>query len=105
MVLKLGAECSVVGNGKEAVEEISRRSYDVILMDCDMPCMDGYIATQSIREWERLTQRRPTPILALTGHILDEHQARSLEAGMNEHLRKPVELSELRAALLRWSTY
>ncbi len=105
MVLKLGAECSVVGNGKEAVEEISRRSYDVILMDCDMPCMDGYIATQSIREWERLTQRRPTPILALTGHILDEHQARSLEAGMNEHLSKPVELSELRAALLRWSTY
>ncbi len=105
MVLKLGAECTVVNNGKEAVEEISRRSYDVILMDCDMPHMDGYIATQSIREWEHMTQRRPTPILALTGHILDEHQARSLEAGMNEHLSKPVELSELRAALLRWSTY
>ncbi len=105
MLQKLGVECSVVANGKEAVEEVSRRSYDIVLMDCDMPFVDGYVATQAIREWERQTRRRPIPILALTAHILDEHQARSLEVGMNEHLSKPVELSQLREALLRWSIY
>lgn len=103
MLNKLGIQSTVVANGKEAVEEISRNPYDIVLMDCDMPFMDGYVATQAIREWEKITHRRPVPILALTAHILDEHQARSLEVGMNEHLNKPVELSQLRDALLRWA--
>lgn len=103
MLGKLGVNATVVANGREVVEEVSRNDYDMVLMDCDMPFMDGYAATQAIREWERFTGRRPIPILALTAHILDEHRERSRNAGMNEHLSKPIELSELHDALLRWA--
>ncbi|MFN3587454.1 MAG: response regulator, partial [Moraxellaceae bacterium] len=104
MLGKLGVNAAtVVANGREVVEEVSRNDYDMVLMDCDMPFMDGYAATQAIREWERFTGRQPIPILALTAHILDEHRERSRNAGMNEHLSKPIELSELQEALLRWA--
>jgi signal transduction histidine kinase/DNA-binding response OmpR family regulator len=103
MLAKLGVQATAVANGREVVEEVSRHNYDVVLMDCDMPFMDGYAATQAIREWEKLTNRRATPILALTAHILDEHKEKSRLSGMNEHLSKPIELSELQAALLRWA--
>jgi signal transduction histidine kinase/CheY-like chemotaxis protein len=103
MLGKLGVAATVVANGKEVVEEVSRNNYDMVLMDCDMPFMDGYIATQSIREWERTTGRRHIPILALTAHTLDEHKDKSRLAGMDEHLSKPIEMVELQDALLRWS--
>lgn len=103
MLGKLGANATVVANGREVVEEFSRHEYDIVLMDCDMPFMDGYAATQAIREWEKVTGRKPVPILALTAHILDEHRLRSREAGMNEHITKPVEMAELQSALLRWA--
>jgi CheY-like chemotaxis protein len=103
MLGKLGVTATVVANGREVVEEVSRNDYDMVLMDCDMPFMDGYAATQAIREWEKFTGRKPIPILALTAHILDEHRERSRQAGMNEHLSKPIELAELQAALLRWA--
>lgn len=103
MLEKLNAKVTVVANGREVVEEISRGDYDMILMDCDMPFMDGYAAAQAIREWERLTGQASTPILALTAHILEEHQEKSKNAGMNEHLSKPIELADLQEALLRWA--
>lgn len=103
MLGKLGVNAVVVANGREVVEEVSRNEYDIVLMDCDMPFMDGYAATQAIREWESVTGRKPVPILALTAHILDEHKKRSREAGMNAHLSKPVELAELQNALLTWA--
>jgi signal transduction histidine kinase/DNA-binding response OmpR family regulator len=103
MLGKLGVAATVVANGKEVVEEVSRNDYDMVLMDCDMPFMDGYIATQSIREWERATGRRHIPILALTAHTLTEHKDKSRLAGMDEHLSKPIEMVELQDALLRWS--
>lgn len=104
MLGKLGVNATtVVANGREVVEEVSRNDYDMVLMDCDMPFMDGYAATQAIREWEKVTGRRAIPILALTAHILDEHKERSRMAGMNEHLSKPIELTELQEALLRWA--
>lgn len=103
MLNKLGVSSTVVANGREVVEEVSRHDYDIVLMDCDMPFMDGYAATQAIREWEKLTHRKPIPILALTAHTLEEHKHKSHEAGMNEHLSKPIELSELQDALLRWA--
>jgi CheY-like chemotaxis protein len=65
--------------------------------------MDGYAATQAIREWEKFTGRDSIPILALTAHILDEHREKSRNAGMDEPLSKPIELSELQDALLRWA--
>lgn len=103
MLGKLGVSATVVANGREVVEEVSRHDYDIVLMDCDMPFMDGYAATQAIREWEKATKRRSIPILALTAHILDEHKEKSRLSGMNEHLSKPLELSELQDALLRWT--
>jgi signal transduction histidine kinase/DNA-binding response OmpR family regulator len=104
MLGKLGVNATtVVANGREVVEEVSRNEYDMVLMDCDMPFMDGYAATQAIREWEKLTGRQSIPILALTAHILDEHKEKSRQAGMNEHLSKPIELTELQEALLRWA--
>ncbi|HEX4870604.1 MAG TPA: response regulator [Moraxellaceae bacterium] len=104
MLGKLGVNATtVVANGREVVEEVSRNEYDMVLMDCDMPFMDGYAATQAIREWEKFTGRRAIPILALTAHILDDHKEKSRLAGMNEHLSKPIELSELQDALLRWA--
>ncbi|MCG8536193.1 MAG: response regulator, partial [Pseudomonadales bacterium] len=76
---------------------------DLILMDCDMPEMNGFDATRAIRNWEQETGHKATPIIALTAHIMDEHKERSLQCGMNAHLAKPIEMNELRDLLLRWT--
>ena len=75
--------------------------FDLVLMDCDMPIMDGYTATQEIRRWEKQEHREAMPILALTAHILDEQKQKALNAGMNQHLSKPIELGDLQNALLK----
>ena len=71
-----------------------------------MPDMDGFEATQAIRQWEQEQDRQhpPTPICALTAHILPEHLDRCIASGMNDHLLKPVEMSKLRAFLLSQPT-
>lgn len=103
MMQKLGVESILVSNGREAVQAVMRDTYDLVLMDCDMPYVDGYAATQEIRAWEKQQQRKPIPILALTAHILDEQKQKAFKAGMNEHLSKPIELCDLQNALIRWS--
>lgn len=70
-----------------------------------MPEMNGFDATRAIRLWEQENQRNETPIIALTAHIMDEHKERSMECGMNAHLAKPVEMSELRDLVLRWTRH
>jgi CheY-like chemotaxis protein len=104
MMHRLDVNARLVVNGVQAVEEARKGIYDLILMDCDMPEMDGFEATRRIRQWETQQKRQETPIIALTAHIMDEHKERSLACGMNAHLSKPVELSELRDTLLRWAT-
>ncbi|CBL46193.1 sensor histidine kinase/response regulator [gamma proteobacterium HdN1] len=103
MMQRLGVKSKLVINGVQAVEEARRGKYDLILMDCDMPEMDGFEAARRIREWEAQSQRTAIPIIALTAHIMDEHKERSLASGMNAHLSKPIELNELRNALLYWA--
>ncbi len=103
MLTKLGISSQIVANGREALEEITRHRYDLILMDCDMPLMDGYHATQAIRAWERDSGRTPIPILALSAHVLEAQERQAIDAGMNAYLTKPVELSTLRDELLRWA--
>ena len=103
MMQKLGIESTIVSNGREAVQAVAKDHYDIVLMDCDMPFVDGYTATQEIRNWERQHQRKPIPILALTAHILEEQEQKAFKAGMNEHLSKPIELCDLQNALLRWT--
>jgi len=103
MLRKLGADCKTVSNGQQALEALHLESFDLVLMDCEMPIMDGMTATREIRRWEEATHRPAVPIIALTAHIMDEHKQQSRAAGMNGHLSKPVEIRELNELLKRWT--
>ena len=76
--------------------------YDLVLMDCEMPVLDGFSATEQLRAWEVSNQRVRTPVVALTAHILTEHKDRARQAGMDGHMAKPVELSQLRELVEYW---
>ncbi len=102
MLSRLGVSATTVDDGAAAVAQIKEQDYDLILMDCEMPVMSGFDAAKEIRAWEQAESRRPVPIIALTAHIMDEHKEHSLQCGMNAHLSKPIELSELRDILLEW---
>ncbi len=95
-------ECQVdlAENGEECLEAISRSQYDLVLMDCMMPVMDGYAATSVIRNLDGPEAR--VPIVALTANVMLDNQERCLEAGMNDVLTKPISRDRLIAALVRW---
>lgn len=95
---KLGCQVEVARTGREAVEAISRTGYDVVLMDCDMPEMDGYEATREVRRREEGTGKH-LPIMALTGYTSDEEARKCRQAGMDGVVTKPVTLAVLRANL------
>jgi PAS domain S-box-containing protein len=95
-----GFDVDVAENGREAVELAERGAYDLILMDCYMPVLDGFSATDQIREAER--EGRHTPILAMTAGALDSDRERCVEVGMDDLLVKPVRQLDLDAALQRW---
>jgi len=97
---KLGLEADVAAHGREAVEAAQARRYDLILMDCQMPELDGYQATQAIREAEAPEGR--AVILAMTANAMEGDRERCLAAGMDDYLPKPVTLDALREALGRW---
>ena len=80
----------IAENGEIAVEKVKASTYDLVLMDIQMPIMDGYTATQAIRLWERQQGRAAIPIIALTAHALCEDVTRSLAAGCTAHLTKPI---------------
>jgi len=103
MLARLGLEATTVSNGVEVVDAAKNNRYDLILMDCDMPEMNGFDATKNIRSWEKENNKQETPIIALTAHIMDEHKEKSLACGMNAHLSKPIELSELRDTIVEWA--
>jgi signal transduction histidine kinase/CheY-like chemotaxis protein len=96
-----GCGCIIdeVENGALAVERFKQHDYDVVLMDSEMPVLDGYSATRAMRAFERERASAPTPILALTAHALREARDRSLEAGCTEHLTKPVKRATLLDAI------
>ena len=96
-----GFELDVAENGKIAVEKVMSGRPDLVLMDLQMPVMDGLEATRAIRQWEAKTHARPMPILALTAHAAGEGVGRSLEAGCNEHLTKPIKKATLLEAISR----
>lgn len=98
----LGYQTEVAANGQEAVEAVSRTAYDLILMDCQMPVLDGFAATTAIRRWEQEHKRPPTPIIALTASIVKGFREQCLAVGMNDYLSKPFAQDQLAALLDRW---
>ena len=100
MIESLGYGAEAVGNGLEAVEACSRQNYEAILMDCQMPQMDGFKATAFIRQREGMSHR--TPIIALTASVTAEDRQRCLAAGMDDYLSKPVPREALASALRKW---
>jgi signal transduction histidine kinase/ActR/RegA family two-component response regulator len=105
LLRKLRYKADVVGNGLKAVEAVRRNEYDILLMDCVMPEMDGYTATQQIREWERdkglAGGRHRLRIIAMTASVLPEDRQKCLDAGMDDYVSKPVRVEDLDAALVR----
>src|SRR5690606_16056842 len=89
-------------NGQQALEQFKRDHYDLVLMDMQMPVMDGYTAVREIRAWERLQNLPRTPIVALTAYALKEEVKRSTEAGCDHHLSKPFSKSQLLEVLGRY---
>ncbi len=96
---RLGFEVDVAGNGLEALTAIDRQRYDLVLMDCQMPMLDGYEATRRIR---RHPGGHSLPVVALTAHDLAGDRAKCLAAGMNDYLAKPMDTETLSAVLARW---
>lgn len=104
LLTRLGFQTEAVSHGRAAVERVkeNRTDYAVILMDCQMPVMDGYEATRAIREWESGNNRPQVPIIALTADALPGTETACREAGMNDYLAKPVRKENLRSVLSRW---
>ncbi|MCB1825045.1 MAG: response regulator [Candidatus Competibacteraceae bacterium] len=98
----LGCQTEMVANGQEAVEAVARTEYDLILMDCQMPVLDGFAATTAIRRWEQAQGRPHLPIVALTANAMTGFREQCLAAGMNDYLSKPFAQKELAAVLKRW---
>ena len=106
MLEYFGCHTDVVRNGREALDLFSRVGHDLILMDCQMPEMDGYEATRTIREKEAARSRERgyarTPIVALTAHAMEGDREACLKAGMDDYLSKPFRPNELYSVLARW---
>jgi signal transduction histidine kinase/CheY-like chemotaxis protein len=100
MLEYLGYTTEVAGNGIEALAALSRTRFDAVLMDCQMPEMDGYAATQALRQIEAPDRR--TPVIAMTAGVTEGDRERCIDAGMDDYVSKPVDPQELGRTLARW---
>jgi len=96
---RLGADVTVADNGEAAIAELTGSAFDVVLMDCQMPVLDGYEATRRIRAGAAGSAASTIPVIALTAHALSGDRDRCLEAGMNEYLTKPIDPHALKCRL------
>ena len=94
-----GLNVSLANNGQEGVNAVQANRYDAVLMDVQMPVMDGYTATSHIRRDPRF---KDLPIIAMTAHAMTGDEEKSMAAGMNDHVTKPIDPAQLLATLARW---
>lgn len=104
MLKRLGISCDLASDGQAALQAYmeSNQSYSLILMDCEMPQLDGYEATKAIRAFESSKALNRVPVIALTAHAVQEYRDKALNAGMDYHLAKPIELEDLEKALVEY---
>jgi CheY-like chemotaxis protein len=102
ILTSLGCRVQVVTNGREALAALEHATYDVVLMDCQMPDMDGFETTRAIRARELAMGQAPLPIIAMTAHAMSDHRAHCLAAGMSDYLSKPFTQEQLHAVLRHW---
>lgn len=100
LLSRAGMECVTVDNGRKAVEAWEREQFDRVIMDVQMPVMDGLTATRLIREKEREAGRH-TPIIAITAHAMAEDKDLCFDAGMDDYISKPIDVERLFALLSR----
>ncbi|GAB4284626.1 MAG: hypothetical protein Kow0029_31230 [Candidatus Rifleibacteriota bacterium] len=100
VIKRLGYQVEVVENGREAVKAVASGSFDLVLMDCQMPEMDGFEAATIIRQ--ELENGKDIPIIALTAHALKGYKEKCLDAGMNDYIAKPFNVNDLRTILAKW---
>jgi PAS domain S-box-containing protein len=93
----------IADNGMAAVEKYKASTYDIVLMDIQMPVMDGYTATKEIRQWESMYNRKQTPVIALTAYALKEEIRKSYDAGCNAHLAKPIKKQDLLTTIIQYT--
>jgi signal transduction histidine kinase/ActR/RegA family two-component response regulator len=102
MLSKLGARVDVAKHGREAIDMLAKSCYDLVLMDCQMPEMDGFEATRIIRDRSSAVLDHEIPVIAMTANAFPEHRARALACGMNDFLAKPVDRLVLASMLEKW---
>jgi len=99
---KLGYATDIAANGFEVLAALEKSRYNIVLMDCQMPDLDGFVTTQRIREREKCEQTEaPVRIIAMTANAMTGDREKCLAAGMNDYVSKPVRTEELQAALER----
>lgn len=98
---KLGYEAVACNDGQQAIDELAKNDYDIVLMDCQMPVIDGFEATRAIRRNETQTGKHVT-IVAMTANAMEGDREMCLAAGMDDYLAKPVQMQTLRTVLERW---
>ncbi|MFW5698999.1 MAG: response regulator, partial [Planctomycetota bacterium] len=102
MVSRMGLAVDAAATGREAIARLEQHDYDLVLMDCQMPDMDGYAATRHVRDPASAVRNHRVPIIALTANALEGDRERCLDAGMDDHIGKPIRLEDLATALTRW---
>ncbi len=104
LLSKQGHEVTLASTGLQAVRSVRQSRFDIVLMDVQMPEMDGLQATRAIRAWEAESRLPPVPVIALTAHARNSDREQCLEAGMNDFLSKPFDLADLRRLLDRYGS-
>lgn len=99
MLSRLGCVVSTANNGQEAVTSVREQRFDLVLMDCHMPVLDGLAACRAIRAWEQETGQAPVPVVALSADVMSDRKVECEEAGMDGYLSKPIRLNELKREL------